>query len=84
MCLVQGQGIGGSNATCVQLSSVPGGLTFAMRDGDQPGYQPFQGASAIQFWIKNLNSTTTIPALHVRNFSNPCSTEVWLTALCSL
>ncbi|BDA41289.1 hypothetical protein COCOBI_02-0690 [Coccomyxa sp. Obi] len=60
-----GQGLGGSNATCVQLSSVPGGLTFAMRSGDQPGYQPFKGASSLDFWIKNLNSSTTPPALRV-------------------
>ncbi len=63
---MQGQGLGGSNATCVQLSSVPGGLTFAMRSGDQPGYQPFNDASSLDFWIKNLNSSTTPPSLRVR------------------
>lgn len=62
---VQGQGLGGSNATCIQLSSVPGGVTFAMRRGERSGYQPFSGASALQFWVKNLNSSTTIPALRV-------------------
>jgi len=61
---VQGQGLGGSNATCIQLSSVPGGLTFAMRDGEKPGYQPFNEASALQFWVKNLNSTS-VPDLRV-------------------
>lgn len=73
---VQGQGLGGSNATCVQLSSVPGGLTFAMRSGNEPGYQPFKGASSLDFWIKNLNSSTTPPALRVRAASKPSRNAV--------
>ena len=35
-----------------------------MREGQRSGYQPFKGASALEFWVKNLNSTT-IPALRV-------------------
>ena len=36
-----------------------------MREGQRSGSQPFSGASALQFWVKNLNSSTTVPALRV-------------------
>lgn len=61
-----GAGIGGSNATCVNLATsalydapgpnVGGGLTFTARNASQPGYQPFGKASSLNFCITS-NST---------------------------
>ncbi len=59
--------MGGSNATCVQLGAEQqGGLTLAMRGGDQPGYQPFTKGNAVSFWIKDANGSSTVPDLQVR------------------
>ena len=64
--MLQGQGLGGSNATCVQLGAEQGGLTLAMRGGDQPGYQPFTRGNAVSFWLKDANGSATVPDLQVR------------------
>ena len=63
---MQGAGIGGSNATCVELGPKAGGLTLASRQAQKAGYQPFGKASAVQFWLKDKNGSSTIPDLSVR------------------
>ncbi|CAL5225943.1 g8740 [Coccomyxa viridis] len=60
-----GAGIGGSNATCVELGPKAGGLTLASRQAQKAGYQPFGKASAVQFWLKDKNGSSTIPDLSV-------------------
>ena len=62
---MQGAGIGGSNATCVELGPKAGGLTLASRQAQKAGYQPFGKASAVQFWLKDKNGSSTIPDLSV-------------------
>ncbi len=63
---MQGAGIGGSNATCIELGPKAGGLTLASRQAQKAGYQPFGKASAVQFWLKDKNGSSTIPDLSVR------------------
>jgi hypothetical protein len=63
--VLQGYGVGGSNATCVELGPKQGGLTLACRDCEQSGYQPFASASAIQFWLRDMNGSSSIPNLQV-------------------
>ena len=63
---LQGAGIGGSNATCIELGPKAGGLTLASRGAQKPGYQPFGKATAVQFWLKDKNGSSTIPDLSVR------------------
>ena len=62
---MQGAGIGGSNATCIELGPKAGGLTFASRKAAQSGYQPFGQASAVEFWLKDKNGSSTIPDITV-------------------
>ena len=62
---MQGAGIGGSNATCIELGPKAGGLTFASRKAAQSGYQPFGQASAVEFWLKDKNGSSTIPDVTV-------------------
>ena len=62
---VQGFGVGGSNATCVELGPKQGGLTLACREGYQSGYQPFARGDTIEFWLKDMNGSSTIPNLQV-------------------
>lgn len=64
----QGYGIGGSNATCISIGPQAGGLTLACRGCSQSGYQPFKGASALQFWIRDQNGSSTIPDVQVRRW----------------
>lgn len=64
---MQGAGIGGSNATCVELGPKAGGLTLASRGAQKTGYQPFGQAAAVQFWLKDKNGSSTIPDLSVRS-----------------
>ena len=62
---MQGAGIGGSNATCIELGPKAGGLTFASRKAAQSGYQPFGQASAVEFWLKDKNGSSAIPDVTV-------------------
>jgi len=62
---MQGQGVGGSNATCVELGPIQGGLTFASRQADEAGYQPFVKGNSVEFWLKDMNGSSTIPDLQV-------------------
>ena len=64
-CVVTGAGVGGSNATCVnvankagynQSGSGGGGLGFTAVNGTDAGYQPFAGKTTLDFWVKS-NST---------------------------
>ncbi len=57
--------MGSSNATCIELGPKQGGLTLACRECDRSGYQPFAGASALEFWIKDMNGSSTIPDVQV-------------------
>lgn len=54
---VPGAGIGGSNATCLDVLP-QGGLTFEARDSDLPGYQPLSAVNAttINFAIKSTTA----------------------------
>lgn len=61
----QGYGVGGSNATCISIGPKAGGLTLACRECSQSGYQPFKGASALEFWIRDQNGSSTIPDVQV-------------------
>ena len=61
----RGYGVGGSNATCISIGPKAGGLTLACRECSQSGYQPFKGASAIEFWIRDQNGSSTIPDVQV-------------------
>ncbi len=71
---LQGAGIGGSNATCVELGPKQGGLTFASREAQESGYQPFASASAVTFWLTDKNGSSTIPDLSVRHLrSHTCA-----------
>ena len=63
--LSAGAGVGGSNATCVnvatkvsynQTGSGGGGLGFTAVNGTDAGYQPFAGKITLDFWVKS-NST---------------------------
>lgn len=60
-----GAGVGGSNATCVNVATQAsynetgpggGGLGFTSQNGTNAGYQPFAGKTTLDFWIKS-NST---------------------------
>jgi len=66
--LEQGAGIGGSNATCVELGPKQGGLTLASRQAQKEGYQPFGKATALEFWLKDKNGSSTIPDLSVNTY----------------
>ncbi|BDA51307.1 hypothetical protein COCOBI_18-1840 [Coccomyxa sp. Obi] len=61
----KGYGVGGSNATCISIGPKAGGLTLACRGCSQSGYQPFKGASALEFWIRDQNGSSTIPDVQV-------------------
>jgi hypothetical protein len=63
---MQGYGLGGSNATCVELGPKQGGLTLACRECAQSGYQPFARGNAVEFWLKDQNGSSAIPDLQVR------------------
>ena len=60
-----GAGVGGSNATCVNVATAEsygesgtggGGLGFSAVEGTTAGYQPFAGKTTLDFWVKS-NST---------------------------
>ena len=60
-----GAGVGGSNATCVNVATQKsygksgtggGGLGFTAVNGTNAGYQPFAGKTTLDFWVKS-NST---------------------------
>ena len=60
-----GAGVGGSNATCVNVATQKsygqsgtggGGLGFSAVNGTNAGYQPFAGKTTLDFWVKS-NST---------------------------
>ena len=51
-CTAPGAAPDGASASCVQLSK-DGGLSFHVRQGFLPGYQPFAGAKAVQVWLKS-------------------------------
>jgi hypothetical protein len=52
----KGEGLAGGVATCA-TSSPGGAVVFWMRNGTQPGYQPFKGATSLDFWIKSNTKT---------------------------
>jgi len=68
----QGQGLGGSNATCFTLNSA-GGVTFACRDCAASSASPFASASVLRFAVKSQagGSSAAVPNLRVR--AGPCS-----------
>lgn len=51
----------------MELGPKQGGLTFASRGAQASGYQPFGSASAVTFWLKDKNGSSTIPNLSVRH-----------------
>ena len=59
--------MGDSNATCISLGPKQGGITLACRECGQSGYQPFKGASALEFWIRDQNGSSTIPDVQARS-----------------
>lgn len=54
---VTGAGVGGSNATCVDVKP-SGGLSFVSREANTPGYQPFlaSNATTVSFYVKQTSS----------------------------
>jgi hypothetical protein len=66
-CHAQGQGLGGSNATCFTLNSA-GGVTFACRDCAASSASPFASASVLRFAVKSQagGSSAAVPNLRVR------------------
>lgn len=54
---VEGAGVGGSNATCIDVNP-QGGLSFVSREAQRPGYQPFlnQNATTLSFYVKSTSS----------------------------
>ena len=55
---VQGAGVGGSNATCVDINS-EGGLSFPTRLGQTAGVQPFlaTNATTVSFYVKTTSAS---------------------------
>lgn len=51
--LAKGQGVAGSNATCLSLTPKTGGLQFKCRQCSRPGYQPFAKAKSFEFDIRS-------------------------------
>lgn len=80
--------MGGSNATCVSLGpEKAGGLTIACRECSRSGYQPFKGASALEFWIRDQNGSSTIPDVQARSLPRKLGKRMALSEnhwLCSL
>ncbi|KAK9827704.1 hypothetical protein WJX81_002445 [Elliptochloris bilobata] len=63
-----GQGLGGSNATCLTLDGNGGGLTFACRSCAAASNSPFASASALQLWVRSTSgggSSAVVPPLRV-------------------
>lgn len=65
---VQGAGVGGSNATCVDVNS-EGGLSLVSRLANTAGYQPFlaNNATTLSFYVKqtsaaNIGTGSGVPA----------------------
>ena len=54
---VQGAGVGGSNATCVDVNS-EGGLSLVSRLANTAGYQPFiaNNATTLSFYVKQTSA----------------------------
>ena len=54
---VAGAGVGGSNATCVDVMP-SGGLSFVSREASNAGYQPFiaSNATTVSFYVKETSS----------------------------
>ena len=54
---VQGAGVGGSNATCIDVRP-QGGLFFVSRSAERPGYRPFldQNATTLSFYVKRTSA----------------------------
>lgn len=84
----------GSAATCVQLASKGGGLSFRCRECGGPGYQPFKDANSLSFWIKpnsgGADSATpegSVPAIKLfvmrdrDDQQGYCGNEVYLNSL---
>lgn len=55
---LQGAGVGGSNATCLQPRA-QGGVTFTARNGSAAGYQPFTNASSLTISVRNNGTSGT-------------------------
>lgn len=55
---VRGAGVGGSNATCVDINA-SGGLSLATRLGQTAGVQPFlaSNATTLSFYVKTTSAT---------------------------
>ena len=86
-----GAGVGGSNATCVDINP-QGGLSLVSRSAAQPGYQPFlaNNASTLSFYVKstsaaNIGQGSGVPAGVTVSIGNS-ETQYYCTGLqlCSL
>lgn len=75
-----GAGVGGSNATCVNVATQAsfgesgtggGGLGFTAVNGTNEGYRPFAGKSTLDFWLKS-NSTGPGDQSEVMGNLGPC------------
>lgn len=65
---VQGAGVGGSNATCIDVNS-EGGISFVSRLANTTGYQPFlaNNATTLSFYVKattaaNIGVGSSVPS----------------------
>jgi len=67
---LQGQGLGGSNATCFTLDGNGGGVTFACRNCAASPSSPFAKSSTLEFSVKSTEgssgSSAVVPNLRVR------------------
>lgn len=54
---MQGAGVGGSNATCIDVNS-EGGISFVSRLANTAGYQPFlaNNATTLSFYVKTTSA----------------------------
>uniref|UniRef100_A0A383WGT9 Expansin-like EG45 domain-containing protein n=1 Tax=Tetradesmus obliquus TaxID=3088 RepID=A0A383WGT9_TETOB len=73
---VPGRTLKKTAATCVELTE-NGGLSFHVKEGNQPGYQPFAGVTAIQLTLRS-NSNDKSPDKTATPKNEPVDLKVFL------
>ncbi|GIL60042.1 hypothetical protein Vafri_14669 [Volvox africanus] len=79
-----GWGLGGSAAACAEVSP-GGGMTWWCRGCYREGYQPFNGATSISFWLRDRYNPGNVPPLKVvvaqQEDDTYCPGEAYLTSI---
>ncbi|GIL82480.1 hypothetical protein Vretifemale_11295, partial [Volvox reticuliferus] len=79
-----GWGLGGSAAACAEISP-GGGMTWWCRGCYREGYQPFNGAASISFWLRDRYNPGNVPPLKVvvaqQEDDTYCPGEAYLTSI---